>query len=108
MYSFPLEEQELILKKAMANLYCEGMVLHGAFYLTTCRLVFIGYLLDGPRKYMEEVLLVHISNIKVEKTFFIIPNVLLITTIKDKKLKIVISERDKWLIAVSQQIAILG
>lgn len=104
MYSFPLEEQELILKKDLANLYCGSSAYTGALYLTSERLVFVGYLLDIESKYIEEVPLTHIEDIKAEKTFFVIPNVIAIRTIRARNLKFIVNNRDSWLDAIKQQI----
>lgn len=108
MYSFPLEKSEVILKKGMANLYCDDLVLNGALYLTNERLVFVGYLLDLISKYMEEVPLVHIKEIKPEKTFFILPNAIELATIRDRKLKLIVSERNKWLAEINRQISLVN
>lgn len=104
MYSFPLQETERILKKGHASLSIEGNAFSGALYLTNERLVFIGYLLNLNRKYIEEVPLEHITDLKQEKTFYFIPNVFLVSTIRNRVLKIIISKRDEWLRAIHQQI----
>ncbi|WP_371370693.1 GRAM domain-containing protein [Sporomusa aerivorans] len=103
MYSFPLEDEELILKKCLASYSCDGNVLNGALYLTDHRLVFVGYALSINNKYMDEVLLTHIKEILPEKTFLIIPNVLKVITIKDKVIKFVVKGRDEWLEAINKQ-----
>ncbi len=108
VYSFPLEEDEVIIKKGMANLYCEDAVLNGALYLTNQRLVFVGYLLDLAHKQLEEVPLVHIKEIKPEKTFFIIPNVIVLTTIRDRKLKLIVHGRNSWLSDINRQTNLLN
>lgn len=104
MYSFPLEEQEQIIKKDHANLYCDGQAFAGAFYLTSERLVFVGYLLDIHDKYIEDVPLAHITDVMPGKTFYFIPNVLKVSTIRDRKLKFIVNGRDQWLSAISEQI----
>ncbi|WP_425061248.1 hypothetical protein SCACP_20320 [Sporomusa carbonis] len=104
MYSFPLEPNETIIKKGLASYSCDGDVLNGALYLTDYRLVFVGYALSITNKYMDEVPLTHIRELKPEKTFFFIPNVLRITTIKDKSIKIVVKERDEWIASINKQI----
>lgn len=104
MYSFSLEEREFILKKDLANLYCGSEAYAGALYLTSERLVFVGYLLDIESKYIEEVPLTHIEDIKPEKTFFVIPNVIAVKTIRDRNLKFIVNGRDSWLNAIRQQI----
>lgn len=104
MYSFPIEPDEQILKKDHANLYVGGNAFNGALYLTNERLVFVGYLLDLRQKYMEEIPLVHIKEMVPEKTFYLIPNVLVVTTIRGRKVKIVVNKRDEWLTGINKQI----
>jgi len=104
VYSFRLEDDELILKKAMANLYVEREAYNGALYLTTGRLVFVGYMMDIRRKYVADISLVHIKEIKPGKTFFVIPNVIQITTINGGTLKFIVDRRDEWVAAISRQI----
>ncbi|MDD4600606.1 hypothetical protein SDC9_37312 [bioreactor metagenome] len=100
MYSFPLVEQERIIKKDHANLYCDGNAFAGAFYLTSNRIVFVGYLLDIHDKYVEEVPLSHIAEVTPGKTFFVIPNVLNVSTIRNRTLKLIVKGRDHWLAAI--------
>lgn len=100
LYSFPLEPEEQILKKGMASLHQEGGAWTGAFYLTTDRLVFVGYMMDISRKYLEEIPLAHIENIKGGKTFYLFPNVLQITTIRGRTVEIIVEGRDEWLKAI--------
>ncbi|MBP2634095.1 MAG: hypothetical protein H6Q72_2 [Firmicutes bacterium] len=106
MYSFPLETDELILRKSHASYTCQGDVLSGALYLTDRRLVFIGYILSIDNKYMDEVPLTHIKALLPEKTFFIIPNVLKVITIKDKTIKFIIENRNDWLEAINRQVTV--
>lgn len=108
MYSFPLELDEVIIKKAHASYTCNGDVLNGALYLTDRRLVFIGYALSITNKYMDEVPLTHIKELRAEKTFFVIPNVLKVVTIQDKVIKFVVKDRNEWLDAVNTQLKIVN
>lgn len=105
MYSFPLEADELILKKGHASYTCEGDVLSGALYLTDRRLVFVGYVLGIDNKYLDEVPLTHIKALVPDKTFFIIPNILKVITIQDKTIKFVIENRNAWLEDINRQVA---
>lgn len=104
MYSFPMEEDERILKKGLANLYCDREAFNGALYLTTGRLVFVGYLLDITSKYMEEISLSHVSEILKESSLFIIPNGLRVKTITDRDLKFVVSQRNQWIAEINKQL----
>ena len=104
MYSFPVEANENILKKGLVNLELDGEAFSGALYLTTSRLVFIGYLLDITHKYMEEVPLTHISEITRGKSLFIIPNVLMVRTLAEQKLKFIVSGSMEWLVEINKQI----
>lgn len=105
MYSFPLDDDEKILKKGHASLHLEDSAFTGALYLTNERLVFVGYVMDITRKYMEDTPLAEISEIRGEKTFFVIPNVLLVTTDEGKKLKVIVDpgERNGWLEAIKAE-----
>lgn len=106
MYSFPLADTEEIIKKGHASLHLEDSAFTGAFYLTSERLVFVGYVMDITRKYMEEVPLTHIREVRGEKTFFIIPNGLAVSTITGKDLKIIVDpgDRNAWLKAIDEQL----
>lgn len=104
MYSFPIEKNEDILKKGLVNLQLEGEAFSGALYLTTERLVFVGYLLDITHKYMEEVPLAHITDLTKGKSLFLIPNVLNVQTIKERKLKFVVQGCNEWFEEINKQI----
>lgn len=107
MYSFPVEARENIIKKGLVNLELDGEAFSGALYLTTERLVFIGYLLDITHKYMEDIPLAHISGITPGKSLFVIPNVLTIKTIKERKLKFILSGSGDWLTEINKQITMI-
>ncbi|MBP2641462.1 MAG: hypothetical protein H6Q66_2413 [Firmicutes bacterium] len=100
MYSFRLKDDELILKKDMANLQTESTHLTGAFYLTTNRLVFIGYLVDATQKFIEEVSFTQIREIRPEKTFGLLSNVLRIIRNDGTNIKILIKKRDDWMMEI--------
>lgn len=104
VYSFPLTDDEQILRKDLANLYCDGEAFNGALYLTNDRIVFVGYILDINNKYLEEIPLTHVQELKQEKTFFFIPNVLVITTIKERNLKFIVNHRSEWYSLILEQI----
>jgi len=97
MYSFRLQDDELILKKDMANLQTESTHLTGAFYLTTSRLVFIGYLVDATQKFIEEAFFPQIREIRPEKTFGLLSNVLRIVRHDGTEIKIIIKKRNDWM-----------
>ncbi|MEN6567777.1 MAG: GRAM domain-containing protein [Veillonellales bacterium] len=103
-----MEEQERILKKGLANAYCDKEAYHGALYLTNDRLVFVGYILDISRKFLQEIPLTHIREINPAKTFGIIPNVIKVVTIKGFHIKFILSSRDEWLKAIKEQIIRIG
>ena len=103
VYSFPIEKGEDILKKGLANLKCDSETLSGALYLTTARLVFVGFLLDITQKFMEDVPLTHICEMTRGKSLFIIPNVLNVCTITDKNLQFVVSGSGEWLAEINKQ-----
>lgn len=107
MYSFNMLENEKILKKDLCNLAIEGTILNGAFYLTSERLVFVGYLLDQAHKHFTDLSLVHIDEIRREKTFRFIPNVLIVHSIQNVEWKLTLSGRDNWYDAVQKQLSLI-
>ena len=102
MYNFPLEEDETVLKKSMATLDLDESYV-GALYLTNFRLVFVGYMPHDTNKYMYDVPLVHIRTIKPVNTLLVLRNGIYIETIRDDRLRIIISKRDVWLQAIMKQ-----
>jgi hypothetical protein len=103
MYSFPVGENEKILKKSMASVARGHDSYSGALYLTNERVVFVGYVLDINNKYLIEAPLEHIVDLKKEKTFFILSNAIAVTTIRDENFRIIVQGRDKWFQAINQQ-----
>jgi hypothetical protein len=105
MYSFPLGEEEKILKKGHASLHLNENAFTGAFYLTNERLVFVGYVMDINMKHISEVPLTHISEIQGGKTFYLIANTLQITTIGGDRLKVIVDPgtRNGWLKAIREE-----
>ncbi|MDU2065551.1 MAG: GRAM domain-containing protein [Sporomusaceae bacterium] len=105
MYSFKLLEGEKVVKKGLGNLTIEDSVLNGAMYLTTERLVFVGYLLENAEnKFSTDLSLYHIAELQKEKTFYIIPNVLVIRSIQDVVWRVGIGKRDSWYDAIEAAI----
>lgn len=104
MYSFQLEKHEIIVKKDHANYYDNENIFTGALYLTSERVVFVGYLMDLNSKTIEEIPLAHIEKAVSGRSLFIIPNVLYLETIRGKKLKFVVKGRDEWISAIRSQI----
>lgn len=102
MYSFAMEDGEKILKKSLANLYNDDQVLNGAMYLTTERLVFVGYLMDITNKYVEEVPLTHIERLEPGKSLWVIPNVIKVKTIREQLFSFVVKGRNEWLQAIHE------
>lgn len=107
MYRFPVGENEKIIKKGMASVQRGSESFSGALYLTNERVVFVGYLLDVSNKYLIEAPLEHILELKKGKTFFIIPNMIVVSTIKDQDFKIRVQGRDKWIQEINKQIAVV-
>lgn len=105
MYSFRMLENETIVKKALANLTVEKTVLNGAMYLTSERLVFVGYLLEEPNyKYTIEMSLYHIAELRRERNCFFISNILVIRSIQDEEWRLAITKRDSWYEAIQQAV----
>jgi hypothetical protein len=109
MYEFDLLESEKILKKDMANLQCdEGHFINGALYLTTERIVFVGYMLDIRQKYKSEVSLFHIKEVRGEKRFRFFPIVLAIETLQQETLRFIVAKRNDWVSAVQAEVERVG
>jgi hypothetical protein len=108
MYRFPLGNKEQILKKDSATLHIEREALTGALYLTSERLVFVGYVSGLIHKTIKAVSLKQIREIEGSKTMFIIPNVLDITLENNERLKVVIQGRDEWMAAIRREAALSG
>jgi hypothetical protein len=108
MYRFSLKKNEHILKKGEAILHSEKEGLSGALYLTNERLVFVGFVLGASHQQERSVSLRQIRELTVGKMFFFIPNVLNIKSDADEHLKIVIQERDEWLAAIHDHMAVVG
>jgi len=104
MYSFPLAENERIVKKGHASLLRDGSAYTGAFYLTNARLVFIGYMMNITQKHMEDVDLSQVREVLGGKSLLVFSNVLHILTIQGEKLKIVVSGRNLWLAAIREEL----
>ena len=104
MYTFPLEPDEKIIKKGHASLHINREAWTGALYLTDSRLVFVGYVMDINTKYIDEIPLAHISGVKGGKTFFIIPNVIDIDTIRGRSLEFIVHKRNEWLEAINKEL----
>lgn len=107
MYTFSLGENEKILKKGMASVQRGHESFSGALYLTNERVVFVGYILDMTNKYLIEAPLEHIVDLKKEKTLFILPNRIAVTTIRHQDFKIIVQKRDQWFEAINRQITLL-
>jgi hypothetical protein len=108
MYRFPLGNKEQILKKDSATLHIDREALTGALYLTSERLVFVGYVSGLVHKTIKDVSLKEIRKIEGRKTMFIIPNVLDITLENGERLKIIIQVRDEWMAAIRREAALTG
>ncbi|MDR3563178.1 MAG: hypothetical protein P4N59_17335 [Negativicutes bacterium] len=108
MYSFPLGEEETVVKKGHGSFHSGHDAWSGAFYLTNERLVFVGYAMDIRTKYMDEIHLTDVTEVKGGKTFFLIPNVLDITANRDRKWKVIVEGRGAWLTAIQDELAKQG
>ena len=103
MYEFPLEKDELILRKSLASLNVDGNAFNGAMYLTNERIVFVGYLLDISNKYLEEVPLPHVEKLEPATSLWLIQNAIILETIKGRSMKFVVKGRNAWLDDIEKQ-----
>lgn len=102
MYSFPLKDDEVIIKKGLASLHLPEHAFHGAVYLTNERLVYVGYVMDIAKKYMEEIPFSRVAEVAGAKTFYFIPNVLAVKTLAGEEFRFIVdaADRNDWLKAV--------
>ncbi|MDD3158711.1 GRAM domain-containing protein [Anaeromusa sp.] len=96
MYSFSLHDNEKIIKKDHANFDSAAEKLHGALYLTTERLVFVGYVMGMEHKYLKEVSLGALTQVATARSLGLIPNALVLKTAEEEKLRFVIRRRNEW------------
>jgi len=104
MYSFPLWEDENIIKKSHASFHVDGEAWSGAFYLTTRRLVFVGYMMDISKKFLGDIPLTELREVKPGKTFYIFPNVIHIAAFDGYCCKVIIEGRNAWLNAIHEEL----
>lgn len=108
MYRFPLGDKEKILSKDPATLHIDREALSGVLYLTSERLVFVGYVSGLVHKTIQDFPLKQIRDIKGGKTMFMIPNVIDIITENNECYKIIIQGRDQWIAAIRREAALVG
>lgn len=106
MYSFPLNDDETIIRKGLASLHLPEHAFHGAVYLTNERIVYVGYVMDIAKKYMEEIPLCRVAEVTAGKTFYVIPNVLAVTTLTGEQFRFIVDagERNAWLKDIHAQL----
>lgn len=105
MYQFPLHETEIILRKDMASMSIgKTESYNGALYLTTERLVFVGYVMDIRNKYIEEIPFQNIAGLEAAKSLLIIANAITVMRRDGRKLRFVIRERNAWIKDIREQI----
>ncbi len=104
MYAFPLADDEYIIKKDMATVLTGDKAGMGALYLTTERVVFVGYERTSIITTLAiEVPLEHIDELRAEKTFRLLPNAIVLTTIRGDLIRILVRDRDRWIESIRTQ-----
>ncbi len=104
MYVFKFNDNESIVRKGVAFAQIGERGGLGALYLTTERLVFIGYERTSITSTVEEEIpLEHIGEIIAGKTFCLLKNVIHINTIRGRRLRFNIDDRDTWIVAIKEQ-----
>jgi hypothetical protein len=104
MYIIRLAAGERILKKAVGTALVGDKAGLGALYLTTERLVFVGYeRLLITTTVEEEIPLEHIDEIRAEKSLAILPNTIAVSTIRGQRFKFIVAGRDEWIAAIRNQ-----
>lgn len=104
VYAFPLRRNEVILKKGMASAQVEDRAGIGALYLTSERLVFVGYARTSITSTVaEEIPLEHIDAVRAVKTFALLDNAIDVTTIRGGHLRLTLAGRDGWVEMIREQ-----
>jgi hypothetical protein len=104
MYAFQLAAGEKILKKSVGTAHIGDKAGLGALYLTTERVVFVGFeRLLITTTVEEEIPLEHIDEIRAEKSLAVLPNAIAISTIRGQRFKFVVDGRDAWIAAIRGQ-----
>lgn len=104
MYKFQLAAEEKILKKDVGTAQVGDKAGLGALYLTTERIVFIGYERTSITTTVEEEIpLEHVEKIRAEKSLAILPNAIVVDTIRGRRLKFIVNGRDDWIAAIKDQ-----
>jgi hypothetical protein len=107
-YVFNVNENEIILHKAQANMQDEQLIVHGALYLTSERLVFVGYVPNTRTKVQSEVSLYHVQEIRPGKTFFFIENIIRVIDIRNEEYKFIVDKQKIWLAEIYKQLDAIG
>ena len=104
MYGFRLERGERLLKRGEGCMSVEDSTVLGTLFLTNQRLIFVG-LARRPLTSVAavEIPLEHIDTIKTDKTLKLIANAIRVTTIRGGKFTFLVSDRDRWVSAISEQ-----
>jgi hypothetical protein len=96
MYRFTPQKDEQVRKKGLAGMYVGRESLSGALYLTNQRLLFVGYVHASVYVNETAFALKQIREVSGGKTYYIIPNVLNITTVGNESFRFIVRERDEW------------
>ena len=96
MYSFSMHDNEQIIKKDHANFDSNAEKLHGALYLTTERLVFVGYVMGMDRKYLMEMPLESLKEVSKARSLGLIPNALVVKAATKESARFVLRRRNEW------------
>ena len=94
-YGFKLNENEKIMHKALANMHDNDLIVNGALYLTDERMVFVGYAPNTTTRMSCEVSLYHIKEVRPEKTFRFINNIIRIINIRDEHYKFIVDQQKR-------------
>ncbi len=104
MYVFKLNANERIVRKAVGSAQFDDKAGLGALYLTNERIVFIGYERTTITSTVEEEIpLEHIEEIKAAKTFALLANAIEINTIRGRRFRFTIDNRDSWIEAIKER-----
>jgi hypothetical protein len=104
VYVFKLNANERIVRKAVGSAQFDDKAGLGALYLTNERIVFIGYERTTITSTVEEEIpLEHIEEIKAAKTFALLANAIEINTIRGRRFRFTIDNRDSWIEAIKER-----
>lgn len=106
-YGFDINDNEVILHKAIANMHDNDLIVNGALYLTNQRLFFVGYVPNSRTRMSCEISLYHVKEVIPEKTFHLFNNVIRVVNLREEQFKFIVDGQKEWLDQIGRQLRAL-